>query len=270
MTPEKIEKLIREIENEMDAFQIKKENLEKFKENGPFDIECLSYLTAKESGYFKFLALLTKKLQPKTIVELGNREGLSTLSFYDQLPEDSTFTSIDILDDVRYCPDAMFTDPRVKFITGDVGSLDILKEVPDNIDILFTDTIHYYFQVKDEIEIYQHLLADTALVAIDDIRTNDKGKFWEEIQHPKWDLTELCHHSGWGLFLYERKVPLSTEEKQLAIAKATSTIWERKYTELLNKAEAADSKKMINILKREIKKHPTLYKMLVNLKNKYF
>ena len=136
----------------------------------------------------------------------------------------------------------------------------------NKIDILFTDTIHFYFQLKDEFEIYQHLLADTALVAIDDIRTNDKGKFWAEVTHPKWDLTELCHHSGWGLFLYERKVPKTREERWNSILEATSVIWERKYQELFIKDELATNKKPINVLKRKIKQTPPLHKAILTIK----
>lgn len=266
MTSSDVEKTIAEITSELKTFQIKESNLTRFKKDDPIDAEYLTYVNGVGGSYVKFLALLTKKLQPKNIVELGNREGLSTLAFYDQLPVNATFTTIDIIDDVRYCPEKMFTDPRVSFITGDVASLDVLKKVPDKIDILFTDTIHYYFQLKDEFEIYQHLLADTALVAIDDIRTNDKGKFWAEVNHPKWDLTELCHHSGWGLFLYERKVPKTREERWGYILEATSKIWERKYQELFIKDELATNSQPLNILKREIKKREGLHKVIIRLK----
>lgn len=224
MTKESITKLIAEIENEMPSFSIKKENLEKFGTVDQADDEFLSYVNGV-GGYIKFLALLTKKLQLKNIVELGNREGLSTLAMYDQLPSDGNFISIDIIEDVRYCPTKMFSDSRVQFITGDVCDINVLKKIPPDIDFLFSDTIHFDFQIRDEFAIYQHLLADTALVAIDDIHTNDKGKFWDELTYEKWDLTELCHSSGWGLFLFKRKESLSREERWLKAVSTAATIW---------------------------------------------
>jgi predicted O-methyltransferase YrrM len=266
MTSSNLDEIINSIKTELDGFTFKPSNLVKFKPGNAEDAEYLTYANGVGGAYVKFLAILTKKLQPKNIVELGNREGLSTFAFYDQLPANSTFTTIDIIEDVRYCPDEMFTDPRVNFITGDVASLDVLKQVPDNIDILFTDTIHFYFQLKDEFEIYQHLLADTAIVAIDDIRTNDKGKFWAEVTHPKWDLTEVCHHSGWGLFLYERKVPKTREERWNAILEATSRIWERKYQELFVKDEARTNSEPMNVLKKKIKENKVLYKTILGVK----
>ncbi len=76
--------------------------------------------------------------------------------------------------------------------------------IPVDIDIFWTDTIHYYEQVRDEFYVYEPLLADEALIAIDDIRLNDQGKFFEEAQYPKHDLTSLCHVSGFGAIHYIR------------------------------------------------------------------
>lgn len=265
MTSNDLEKIITEIKSEINTFSFKPSNLNKFDTTKKSDTEYLAYVNGTGGSYVKFLALLTKKLQPKNIVELGNREGLSTMAFYDQLPSDAKFTTIDIIDDVRYCPTEMFSDPRVSFIKGDVGSLHVLEQVPDKIDILFTDTIHYYFQLKDEFEIYQHLLADTAIFAIDDIHLNDKGKFWEEVKFAKWDLTEVCHHSGWGLFLFKREKATTWEERWNEVLKTTSLIWERKYNKLQVKDQHTENKKLINRLKNTLKKYPVVHQALIKI-----
>lgn len=270
MNPQTIEKLIEEVRDEIPGFSVAEANLEKFTPGNPADEEFLSYVNGVGGSYVKFLALLTKKLAPKNIVELGNREGLSTLAIYDQLPQDSRFTTIDILEDQRYCPDAMFKDERVSFLFGDACSLDILKQVPFDIDLLFSDTIHYYFQIRDEFALYQHLLADTALVAIDDIHTNDKGKFWEEVSSDKWDLTGLCHTpGGWGLFLFTRTESLSKEERWKRLTETAAHIWERKHTELEEREEARESKMLLNRAKELIKSSPVAYRSLVSAKNAF-
>jgi len=270
MNKEQIDKIIEEIKNELTTFNIAQKNLEKFGRVDHLDDTYLSYLNGVGGNYVKFLALLTKKLQFKTIVELGNREGLSTLAMYDQLPTSSSLTTIDIIEDVRYCPAQMHTDPRVKFLLGDVCSLGILKQVPDQIDLLFSDTIHYDFQVRDEFSIYRHLLNDVALVAVDDIHTNDKGKFWDELQYEKWDLTELCHQGGgWGLFLYKRKVELPKEIRWQNAIEASVKVWERKYQETLTLYDNSPVKSFTRELKGFIKKIPFVYRLFCKLNNKF-
>lgn len=267
MNAEQIEKIIGEIRTELSTFNIHEKNLTNFDLDKPLDKAFLSYVNGVGGSYVKFLALLTKKLQFKNIVELGNREAISTLAIYDQLPENSKLTTIDILEDARYCPKEMFTDPRVKFITGDVCDISVLKQLPADIDFLFSDTIHFDFQIRDEFAIYQHLLADTALVAIDDIHTNDKGIFWDEVTYEKWDLSELCHYNGWGLFLFERKVLVSKEERWLKAVTAATEIWQRKYNELNKEKTQRIENSVKNKVKKIVKRNPFFYSLLVKIHN---
>jgi len=230
----------------------------------------LAYVNEGVGGwYVKFIALLVQKFEFKNIAELGNREGLSTLAIFDQLAPNTNFTSIDIDKDLRYCPEEMFQDKRVNFLYGDVCSINILEKIPDGIDFLFSDTIHYAFQVRDEFEIYQHLLADQALVAIDDIYLNDKGNFWEGITFEKWDLSKICHQSGWGLFLFERKQSLSPEERREKMIEEAAKIWERKYLEMLARANSLQARTLIGRGKRLIKKMGPLYRLLCFVNNKF-
>lgn len=215
---------------------IDKKNLSKFDLQKKEDLLYFSFIDNKNQHYVTFLHFLIRKLNPDNVVELGNREGVSTLAMYDAIKKTgSSFYSIDIEKDQRYCPEHMFHDKQMRFLFGDVCSLDIIKKLPKNIDILFTDTIHFDFQVRDEWEIYQHLLSDLALVAIDDINIHDKRKLFDEVQFSKWDLTELCHASGWGLFLFERKIPIEESVQSQRILEAIIRVWERKYSSLYQK-----------------------------------
>ena len=148
------------------------------------------------------------------------------------------FYSIDIVKDLRYCPEHMFNDPSMHFLFGDVCSYKIINQLPQQIDFLFTDTMHFYFQLRDEWDVYQHLLSDTALVAIDDINIHDKRKLFDEVNYTKWDLTELCHANGWGLFLFQRKNPVDTLMQKSAVNEALIHIWERKYESLFDQVKS--------------------------------
>lgn len=226
---EAVDDLIAEFEIQKDSIRIMSENLSKFDRNKPEDKVYLSFIEGQGGYYIKFLNFIISKLHPANIVELGNREGLSTLSIYDAMQDyDSKFYTIDIEKDQRYCPEPMFNDKNVSFLFGDVCSYDIIKKLPKKIDLLFTDTIHYGFQLRDEFEIYEHLLSDTALVAIDDININDKRGLFDEVDYSKWDLTELCHESGWGLFLYKRKNTVSEETQTENLYRSIMKVWERK------------------------------------------
>ncbi len=264
-----VDKVISEIKSELSDFKISDKNLEKFGKVDNMDEEYLSYVNGVGGHYVKFLALLVKKLQFHNVVELGNREGLSTLSIYDQLPQDSTFTTIDIVEDVRYCPDSMHMDSRVKFILGDVCDIDVFSKLPDKIDLLFSDTIHYDFQVRDEFAIYQHLLADTALVAVDDIFINDKHLFWDDLPYDKWDLSELCHSNGWGLFLYKREKSVSYDKRLYDSAHAAAKIWQRRSNEKSSELLTIKNKTVTQILKRITKKIPGVYKLFCRINNKF-
>lgn len=262
-----IDAAIETLKTQVFSHEIKQDNLVKFTDS-PEDQEFLSYVNGVGGNYVKFLPLFIQKMGLKRIVELGNREGLSTLAIFDGLPDDATFTTIDIEKDQRYCPDAMFKDERVKFIFGDVSDLSIFEgKIPTDIDFLFTDTIHYDFQLRDEWAIYQHLLADRALVAIDDININDKRKLFDELPYEKWDLTELCHVSGWGLFLFVRKEKQTEEERILKAYQASSAVWKRKYDELFIITERIEKKKIKNRIRNFLHNHKKLHKLSLVLRN---
>jgi predicted O-methyltransferase YrrM len=270
LTKSDIDKLIREFIPNKSTIVIDKKYLNKMDEDNPVDKQFLSFIEGLGEGehYLTFLNYLIKKVRPKTIVELGNREGMSTLCIYDAIKKvGGNFYTVDIERDQRYCPDVMYQDKQVTFLWGDVSSIDILKKIPHEIDFLFSDTIHYNFQIQDEFAIYQHFLADTALVAIDDIHLNDKGVFFDEIVYDKWDLTNLCHSSGWGLFLFIRKEKVTSEEKYKRAMEAALHIWERKYNDELKKNTLHESRKIIPSIKKVLKRNKKIYEIYTKIYN---
>lgn len=259
-----IQDLIDEIKTEIPDYTFSSENLVKFKDWNKEDMEFLSYLNGVGWGYVKFLSILMKRLQPQLTVELWNREGVSTIWIAESaISFGWKFITVDIVNDLRYFPDSLNDEKKgIYTIFGDVFNLNIYKEMPLDIDILFSDTIHYNEQIRDEFEIYQYLLSDTALVAIDDIHVNDKWVFFDAIDYPKWDLTNLCHVSGWGLFLFERKEPLTKEQRIEKALRASMSVYQRRYQRFIDMEESA-TQNSISFKTMKFLRKTTVYRLLL-------
>jgi len=178
-------------------------------------------------GYFALLHNIVSNLPDSAnICELGNREGLSTLSIIDAMKQSHHFVTIDTVQDLRFLPpekaNKLIDDNQLFAMVGNCLDpemiLTVAKITNGKIDLLFCDTIHIYEQVQAEFEKYEHLLADEAIILVDDIRNahlhlkedhpdrRTKYKFYEEWEGEKYDLTELCHNpSGFGAFIYKRE-----------------------------------------------------------------
>ena len=268
LTKDTVQKIINDFTLVKDTLSLDKKYLEKFDVTNKEHLACLSYTKGVGGYYIPFLKYLVEQLKLKNIVELGNQTGMSTVALYSAIKEnkESHLYTVDIEKDQRFCPDIMFSDPQVDFIFGDVCSQTTLSKLPRNIDLLFTDTLHYDYQLRDEWDIYQHILSDTALVAIDDIRSNDKGILFDTLPYAKWDLTELCHESGWGLFLYQRKEKKTKEKQEQLITNATLAVWERKF----NRVQGELTKKELTLwiqVKEILKKLKPLYRLYVTIYN---
>lgn len=234
-----IDRLLTSIEAEVYRYSPPQSLLQKMDPRIPLDREILSYVysTGEGGGYYRWLALLTRLMRPCRVLELGNRYGNSTIMIYSELPADSELISVDIDRDQRYIPEEMWQDPRVRFVFGNCLDLGIYGDViPIDVDVLWTDTVHFYQQVRDEFDVYEPLLADKALVIIDDIHVNDKGRFFNEAACPKYDLTTLCHGSGFGVLEYRRPADkqLSREARLAQAALASVRIWKRNHEALQN------------------------------------
>lgn len=208
----------------------------------PLDAACLSYLVngGVAGAYFHWLTLLMKHLEPRLTVELGNRYGSSTIALFHGMASDQTLITMDIDHDQRYVPQKIMQSDQVKFVFGDCIDLNVYEEnkidIPIDIECLFTDTVHCYEQLSSEYQVYESLLADEAVIVIDDINLNDKRVFWEEVNcHSKYDLTDLCHGGGFGAIHYIRPVSERnrTKEERIQLAlKRSSTIWKNRFLRL--------------------------------------
>jgi len=199
------------------AFFCEKDNLRKM------DLECSELDLVKKNeefwGYYRnipegsgkylyFMHLLTKHPERfKTIVELGNREGLSTLAVATALSAEQTFTSVDIVRDLRYVPDSIKQSPQVYFQFGNCLSDSCLELIPNNIDLILFDTIHTYKQVSQEWICYKPKLSDEAVVLIDDINFGDKRRILDELGDECTVLENtFMHSSGFAVVVFKRKL----------------------------------------------------------------
>jgi hypothetical protein len=125
--------------------------------------------------------------------------------------------------------------------------------IPKEIDLFFTDTVHFYRQVKDEYDVYEPLLADGAFIMIDDINLKDKRKLFDELPFEKWDLTEWCHHNGFGLLRYKKTKDFGDPEKAALLK--SSEIAFRKFNSLKNELDSQFYRKSYGSMRDWAKNH---------------
>lgn len=193
------------------GFKYPPELLAKHDASKKLDREYLAYLTegGPSGAYYQWLTLVAKNADARMIIELGNRFGTSTIALYAGMKPSQILYSVDVSEDQRFVPDCILRDSRVKFLIGNSLDLSLYGEhgadIPLNIDILWIDTAHYYEQVSAEFAVFEPLLADEAIVVLDDINLNDMRRFFDEVPYEKFDLTASCHKSGFGAFVYMRE-----------------------------------------------------------------
>lgn len=187
------------------------------------DDEYLSYIRNMDGGglYYQWLALAVRITKPALVLELGSGLGVSALMMLAELLEKARLISCDVARDLKFVPETARNDPRIRFCCGNDLDLNIFgNELPIGIDLLFIDTEHTFKQISAEWNIYRHLCSPGALVVLDDIRMNDMPRFWESLPYPKFELTEECHSSGFGIFRYEtdqRPSPVTAYREALRI-----------------------------------------------------
>jgi predicted O-methyltransferase YrrM len=160
-------------------------------------------------GYYHFIKLLVAEMQPKVVLELGSCNGLGIISVMTTLPEKSKFISVDIKTDLSFVPDEIHNDERFRYINGNCLDLQIYKnDTPKNIDLLICDTIHTYKQLEAEVATYKSLLADEAVILVDDLDYSPTGgakrKYYNGWPGEKEDLSKYCHSSGYGALIFKR------------------------------------------------------------------
>lgn len=170
--------------------------------------------------YYKLFYLIAQKLQPARTVELGGWRGTGAAHFAGGYPQGMVVTidhHSDPGDDINQ--QEMFKVvrefPNVNYVQGwtapgyaeeyhkGVDGWPKVKSILGNnkIDILFIDSWHEYRYLKRDWEQYYPLLADPALVIIDDIGNQpptiiDIDKFWAEVTETAEGFMDSRPHPG--------------------------------------------------------------------------
>jgi len=175
-------------------------------------------------GYFALLHNIVSRLPAgTTIFELGNREGLSTISMLDALKPSHVFVTYDVVEDLRFVNVDKALElknifwPTIEDVLGENAQkfAEWICDRYGKISLLFCDTLHTYEQLSSEIKVFERFLCDEAIILVDDIQNElthpnpefhrTKYRFFEEWKGEKYDLTDFCHYpSGFAAFVYRR------------------------------------------------------------------
>jgi caffeoyl-CoA O-methyltransferase len=118
----------------------------------------------------RFLSLVSKLMQPKTILEIGTYTGYSALCLAEGLAPEGKLITIDINEELEnrvrgYFQQAQLAD-RIDYRIG--NALDILPRLSDTFDLVFIDAdkenyLQYYNLVFDKVRSGGLILADNVL-----------------------------------------------------------------------------------------------------------
>jgi predicted O-methyltransferase YrrM len=164
--------------------------------------------------YYKLFYALAKRFKPRLTVELGSYRGVAAAHFAAGNPKGKVIT-IDIHKDdkvaMALAEDAAAHYDNLEYINGWTWDDDVVAQVKaaGPIDILFMDAWHEYQYDIIEKEKYFPLLADEALVIVDDVfdmegATVDMVKFWKEMEGEKFLNTSLHKWIPMGYLRYLR------------------------------------------------------------------
>ncbi|MCZ2141762.1 MAG: class I SAM-dependent methyltransferase [Bacteroidia bacterium] len=124
------------------------------------------------SGHFqgKFLAMLSKMIKPKYILEIGTYTGYSALCLAEGLHDDGKLITIDINpeqeDIITKSIEGAGLKNKVQFIVGD--AYNIIKTLPYQYDLVFIDAdkqnyLKYYEQVLPLVNSGGYIICDNVL-----------------------------------------------------------------------------------------------------------
>lgn len=161
----------------------------------------------KGSGlYYGFLQEVTAQCGAGALfVELGNREGISSLMFCSKLKNNQKFVSVDQEKNLKFVPPEVRVAKNVKFLFGNDISPEILSNFKENsIDVLFIDTLHRTEHLNAEMKLYEPFLKNEALILLDDADMKEMRLGWNKIGHEKENHPDL-HGTGFGIIFFSRK-----------------------------------------------------------------
>lgn len=155
--------------------------------------------------HYRMLIHLGQQFNNEELIDLGTYRGSSALALAQN--KNNKVFSLDILND-RESDIGM---QNVEFYIGQVFTDADIQARLLKSQFIFLDIDHRY---TNEIWVYDFLALNnwTGLLVCDDIHLNAQMKqFWNEISHPKMDLTKYGHWSGTGAILFSSNFTIDHE-----------------------------------------------------------
>lgn len=133
----------------------------------------------------RILAMLSKMIQPKYVLEIGTYTGYSALCFAEGLQKEGKIITIDINEELKGILDKYLLSSKfasqIDFRVGDATQ--IIPELEDRIDLVFIDAdkpnySNYFDLVIDKVRTGGYILADNVLWSgnvIDEAKFEDKS-----------------------------------------------------------------------------------------------
>lgn len=143
------------------------------------------------SGFLqgRLLAIISKMLQPKNILEIGTFTGYATLCLTEGLAKEGKITTIDVNEELAYLPKKYFQESefsaQIDFQLKDAK--DFLKETDEIFDLVFIDADkenypEYFHLVKSRVKSGAVILFDNVLWYGKVLEENSKQKSTQKIQ----------------------------------------------------------------------------------------
>ena len=143
------------------------------------------------SGFLqgRLLAIISKMLQPKNILEVGTFTGYATLCLTEGLAKEGKITTIDVNEELAYLPKKYFKESefsaQIDFQLKDAK--DFLKETDEFFDLVFIDADkenypEYFHLIKSRVKSGAVILFDNVLWYGKVLEENSKQKSTQKIQ----------------------------------------------------------------------------------------
>jgi predicted O-methyltransferase YrrM len=160
-------------------------------------IEKHIWTSEKQVG--ELISSLIKLNNGKHVLESGVFKGQTSIYMIDALPNDGSYTGVDI-EDLRedVVRDFMDMNGNCKFIKGD--SLQVLKDLPKNhYDLIFIDSVHEEDFLRQEFKLAEQLVKVNGLIVLHDAYTYGVNKWIEYVkQFPWFEIINLDTCDDWG------------------------------------------------------------------------
>lgn len=189
--------------------------------------KCLSIGIYQEKEEFLPFIQFIGEINPNNIMEIGSKHGGSFVAWCELASNKKI--SLDLpggihggwalnehpyLGDVRSKRDKWFYDnyDNIYMLSGDShesSSLDLVEQClnGDKLDFLMIDGDHTYEGVKQDYEMYSHLVNDGGWIGFHDINNTEHhrkinvhvGKFWDQLEGNKKEFNINTHWAGIGV-----------------------------------------------------------------------